>query len=168
MASPARSSAPGIRPLPESPKESAISRLLITPLAFLSFILSLALVDSRNHSLRTHSHSPSRAPPTTLLGRVRFLLHGLIFKEVSGGPYSYVRSPDAREKEKEKGSPGAGDRGANGKGRKKGKEEPWHWHTKQRKMMRAEMEDAFKLRKWLMGVRTRWVLKDGGLAMGEL
>ncbi|KAI9053523.1 hypothetical protein LZ554_002478 [Drepanopeziza brunnea f. sp. 'monogermtubi'] len=144
MASPARSPAPGIRPLPESPKESAISRLLITPLAFLSFILSLALVDSRNHSLRTHSHSPSRAPPTTLLGRMQFLLHGLVFKGVSGSPYSYVRSPDAREKEK--GSPGAGDRGANGKGRKEEKEEPWHWHTKQRKMMRAEMEDAFKLR----------------------
>jgi hypothetical protein len=25
--------------------------------------------------------------------------------------------------------------------------EPWHWHTTQRKMMKAEMDDAFRLRK---------------------
>jgi len=30
--------------------------------------------------------------------------------------------------------------------------EPWHWHTKQRKMMRAEVEDAFKVRKWVVGL----------------
>jgi hypothetical protein len=27
------------------------------------------------------------------------------------------------------------------------KEEPWHWHTKQRKMMKAEVEEAFEMRK---------------------
>jgi len=25
--------------------------------------------------------------------------------------------------------------------------EPWHWHTKQKKMMRMEIEDAFEMRK---------------------
>lgn len=30
--------------------------------------------------------------------------------------------------------------------------EPWHWHTKQRKMMRAEVEDAFRVRKWVVGL----------------
>lgn len=34
--------------------------------------------------------------------------------------------------------------------REKEKDEPWHWHTKQRKMMRAEVEDAFKVRKWVV------------------
>lgn len=47
-------------------------------------------------------------------------------------PYAYVKSPDAKEDaEKKEG-------------------EPWHWHTKQRKMMKAEMDDAFKLRKSVM------------------
>ena len=33
----------------------------------------------------------------------------------------------------------------------KGKEdEPWHWHTKQRHMMKAEMDDAFRVRKWVV------------------
>lgn len=28
--------------------------------------------------------------------------------------------------------------------------EKWHLHTKQKKMMKAEMSDAFKIRKWVM------------------
>ncbi|PBP19570.1 hypothetical protein BUE80_DR009589 [Diplocarpon rosae] len=126
---------------PEAPKESVISRLVITPVAFLSFLLSLALIDSHNHNLR-HSHSLSRAQPTTLLGQVRQLLHSLVFTEVGEkGPYAYVKSPGSREMEPEKDANSSPDRA---------KEEPWHWHTKQRKMMRAEMEDAFKLRKWVV------------------
>lgn len=31
-----------------------------------------------------------------------------------------------------------------------GKEEPWYWHTKQKKMMKAEVADAFKIRKWVL------------------
>jgi hypothetical protein len=49
-------------------------------------------------------------------------------------PYAYVKSPDAKEDGE----------------RKDG--EPWHWHTKQRKMMKAEMDDAFRLRKSVMVV----------------
>jgi hypothetical protein len=29
-------------------------------------------------------------------------------------------------------------------------EEKWYWHTKQRHMMKAEIEDAFKVRKWVV------------------
>jgi len=47
-------------------------------------------------------------------------------------PYAYVKSPDAKEETEKKDG------------------EPWHWHTKQRKMMKAEMDDAFKLRKSVM------------------
>ena len=46
-------------------------------------------------------------------------------------PYAYVRSPDSGLKD--------------GKG--EGNGEPWHWHTKQRKMMKAEVADAFRIRK---------------------
>ncbi|KAE9381119.1 hypothetical protein N431DRAFT_476023 [Stipitochalara longipes BDJ] len=147
--SPARSPASTFRsprfrsPLPpEAPKESAVSRLLIAPLTFVSFLLSLALIDSRNHSLRTHSHSPSRPAPTTLFGHVKAFIHSVIWKPAPGSPYSYIKSPNSkltngREKE--------------GKGGVKGKEdEPWHWHTKQRHMMKAEMDDAFRVRKWVV------------------
>ncbi|KAH7417365.1 hypothetical protein BKA64DRAFT_298917 [Cadophora sp. MPI-SDFR-AT-0126] len=159
MSSPPRSPIPQIRSAPpEAPKESAVSRLLITPITFLSFILSLALIDSHNHHLRTktHSHSPSRSQPTTLLGRIRTSLHGLIWKEVDQGPYAYVRSPNldpnVGQGSRERSASGSrSPRRRSGDGvREKEKDEPWHWHTKQRKMMRAEVEDAFKVRKWVV------------------
>ncbi|KAH9221693.1 hypothetical protein DL95DRAFT_421582 [Leptodontidium sp. 2 PMI_412] len=150
MASPSRSLVPQIRspPSPTAPKESAVSRLLITPITFLSFLLSLALIDSHNHRLRTktHSHSPSRSQPTTLLGRIRNFLHRLVWKEVDAGPYAYVRSLNltvAADGQERSASSSPSRRGGE-------KDEPWHWHTKQRKMMRAEVEDAFKVRKWVV------------------
>ncbi|KAG4437892.1 hypothetical protein IFR05_006611 [Cadophora sp. M221] len=161
MASPARSPVPQIRtpPSPEAPKESAVSRLLITPITFLSFLLSLALIDSHNHRLRTktHSHSPSRSRPTAFLGRVRNFLHGLVWKEVDAGPYAYVRSPTLTVAE------GQRERSASSSpSRRSGeKDEPWHWHTKQRKMMRAEVEDAFRW-DWVVicdGVVDGWILE---------
>ncbi|CAL3962332.1 unnamed protein product [Diplocarpon coronariae] len=148
---------PAFLPL-ETPKESAISRLVITPLVFLSFLLSLALIDSHNHNLR-HSHSPSHAQPTTVLGHIRQLIHSLIFTEVKDrGPYAYVKSPASREMEQERDASSSSGR-AN--------EEPWHWHTKQGKMMRAEMEDAFKLRKWVV-IALVGVLFNGVMAVWML
>ncbi|TVY85693.1 hypothetical protein LAWI1_G008567, partial [Lachnellula willkommii] len=135
MSSRPQSPSNGIRapPSAEAPKESAISRLLIAPLTFVSFLLTLALIDSRNHALRTHTHNPLSAP----FARIKALLHSLIFKRVpEPSPYSYVRSPDAKS----------------GVGHVEGKEEPWHWHTKQRKMMKAEMDDAFRMRGSVMVV----------------
>lgn len=59
-----------------------------------------------------------------------------MYKPAGGqGPYAYVRSADAKV-----GSGGGGT------------DEPWHWHTKQRKMMRAEVADAFKLRRRVLVV----------------
>ncbi|TVY42554.1 hypothetical protein LSUB1_G001208 [Lachnellula subtilissima] len=146
-------------PSPEAPKESAISRLLIAPLTFISFLLSLALIDSRNHALRTHTHNNAPPPP---FARIKALFHSLIFKRVADpSPYSYVRSPDLKSESRD------------GNGNVEGKEEPWHWHTKQRKMMKAEMDDAFRMRKSVMvflmlvgvgiavavGVIGRWILR---------
>jgi hypothetical protein len=64
----------------------------------------------------------------------------LIYKPAFSSPYAYIKSPN---KEKD----GKGNGGKEGRG-KEG--EPWHWHTKQRHMMKAEMEDAFRLRKWVV------------------
>ncbi len=134
MASPARPPSSGFRsPLPpEAPQESALSRvrfpelypkivyltveqLLIAPLTFISFLLSLALIDSRNHSLRTHSHSPSRPQPSSFLGHLKSFLHSLIYKPAASSPYAYIKSPN-----KEKDGKGNG-----GKGEKGTEEEPW-------------------------------------------
>ncbi|EPE28151.1 hypothetical protein GLAREA_04942 [Glarea lozoyensis ATCC 20868] len=131
---------------PESPKESAVSRLLIAPLTFITFLVSLALVDSHNTALRSSS------PPSTLC-RIRNFLHGLVFKEKEN-PYERVRSPDAKGKRK---------------GENEGKEEgeKWYWHSKQRHMMKAEMDDAFRLRNSVaVGLLALGMGCLGGIAVG--
>ncbi|RDL40067.1 Uncharacterized protein BP5553_00046 [Venustampulla echinocandica] len=118
----------------EAPKESVITRLLISPLIFISFLFSLALIDSRNYSFRQHSHPNSQDAPTTIFGRIKAFLHPIFFKRISS-PYVYVKSPEAK---------------SSGAGNGTREEEPWHWHTHQRKMMKAEMDDAFRLRRSVM------------------
>jgi hypothetical protein len=50
---------------------------------------------------------------------------------VGRDPYARVKSPDAK--------------GQSTKSQPK-EEEAWHWHSKQRHMMKAELDDAFRLR----------------------
>ncbi|TGO35603.1 hypothetical protein BHYA_0152g00080 [Botrytis hyacinthi] len=117
---------------PEAPKESAVVRLIIAPITFVSFLISLLIIDSRNSYLRIHQHSKSRTYPNTLIGRIQEFLHKLVFKPQ---PYAYIKSPS---------------RGQNAEGIKRKEEEPWHWNTKQKKMMKMEVSDAFKLRQWVL------------------
>ncbi|CAG8978396.1 hypothetical protein HYALB_00009982 [Hymenoscyphus albidus] len=114
-------------------KEGVVVRFILAPLAFLSFILSLALVDSRNTYFRTSS--PSSSHPPSRIQSVKGFFHALVFRRREG-PYEYV----GRER-------GRGDGGVEkkGKGKEKGKGE-WYWHTKQRKMMKRELDDAFEMR----------------------
>lgn len=128
----------------ETSKESVVSRLILTPLTFLSFLFSLALIDTRNHILRTrqHTHPPSGPPtPDTFYNRLKLFIHNIIFKPVSSSPYSYVGK-------------GEGEGGREG--------EKWFWHTKQRKLMKAEMDDAFRLRNSVATVLV------AGLFMGSI
>ena len=112
-------------------------QLLIAPLTFISFLISLALIDSQNYNRRAHSHSPSRPAPTNAYGKTKNFIHSMFFRPAS--PYAYVKSPhiqaaDAKDF-KEESEP---------------RDQPWYWHTKQRKMMKAEVADAFKIRKWVL------------------
>ncbi|KAF8866670.1 hypothetical protein BDZ45DRAFT_279872 [Acephala macrosclerotiorum] len=160
MSLPARRAQITSPPSPEAPKESTVVRLFITPIIFISFLLSLALIDSQNHHLRTHSHShsPSRPPPSTIFGRIKEFFHPLVFKQVPESPYAYVKSPDGKERERSGNR--SRTRGIEGKGME---EEPWHWHTKQRHLMKAEMDDAFRVRKWVVVALAVVVL---GVAVG--
>lgn len=73
-----------------------------------------------------------------------------MFKDVETSPYAYVKSPDARVTTE--------DDSKSSNRSTEGEKEPWHWHTKQRHMMKAEMDDAFKLRKWvLLALAIGWV-----------
>ncbi|KAF7906795.1 hypothetical protein EAF00_001073 [Botryotinia globosa] len=118
--------------LPEAPKESAVVRLIIAPITFISFLISLLIIDSRNSYLRIHQHSEPRTYPNTFIGRIQEFLHKLIFKPQ---PYAYIKSPS---------------RGQNAEGIKRKEEEPWHWNTKQKKMMKVEVSDAFRFRQWVL------------------
>lgn len=94
----------------------------MTPIMIVSFLVSLAWVDFRYSLIRSHNHSnmPSRMPRW---------LHQLLYREA---PYQYVRvhpkspgsSPTAETKEQGK----------------------WYYHSKQRKLMKMEVDDAFQIR----------------------
>lgn len=94
----------------------------MTPIMVVSFLVSLAWVDFRYSLMRSHNHSatPSRMPRW---------LHQLLYREA---PYQYVRvdpknsgtSPTAETKERGE----------------------WYYHSKQRKLMKMEVDDAFHIR----------------------
>ncbi|KAG0650904.1 hypothetical protein D0Z07_2773 [Hyphodiscus hymeniophilus] len=139
MSSVPRSASTNLRapPAMEGPKESAVSRLLITPLTFISFLLSLAFIDSRNHSIRTHSHP--RAQPSTILGHIKAFLHSCVYECTDSSPYAYISETSTSTTGMKKPA-----------GRKE--DEKWYWHTKQRKMMKAEFSDAFRMRRSVLVV----------------
>jgi hypothetical protein len=60
----------------------------------------------------------------------------MIFKPVPTSPYAYIKSPTQLDE--------------GGTNEKKESGEQWHWHTKQRHMMKAELDDAFRVRKWVV------------------
>ena len=84
-------------------QDPLLTRLFLTPLLCISFLLSLLLVDSRNHE-RESDHSAS--------SRTSYIF---------GLPWV----------------------------RKEG--ETWVWRSRRRKIVRAEMGQAFEVRKWVLG-----------------
>ncbi|KAF7959159.1 hypothetical protein EAE96_002674 [Botrytis aclada] len=118
--------------LPEAPKESAVVRFIIAPITFFSFLISLLIIDRRNSYLRIQQHSEPRRYSNTFTGRIQEFLHRLIYKPQ---PYAYIKSPS---------------QGQNAERTKRKEEQPWHWNTKQKKMMKMEVSDAFKFRQWVL------------------
>lgn len=90
----------------------------MTPVIFISFLVSLAWVDLRYSIMRSHSHSDENS------SRMPRWLHAILYCQ---SPYQYVRVDRSQSN-----SPTT--------------DAKWHYHTKQRKLMKMEAEDAFRIR----------------------
>lgn len=84
----------------------------MTPINFVSFLLSLLFVDVQWSAERYHTHAevPSRLP---------VWLHGVLYRPQ---PYRYPHS------------------------KRDDQAPPWHYHSNQRKLMKVEAEEAFRMR----------------------
>ncbi|KAK4130426.1 hypothetical protein BT67DRAFT_437023 [Trichocladium antarcticum] len=107
--------------------------LITTPLIFISFLVSLAIVDLRHSALRAHYHADSAGRPS----RLPRWLHRLVYR------YQRLRPVDehGRPFPVTVGEHGGGDGGGEG-----------YYHSKQRKLMRMEAAEAFEIRNGVMVV----------------
>jgi hypothetical protein len=106
-------------------KELTILQLM-TPIMFISFLFSLALVDFHSYTVRVHDHENQKR-------RLPAWLHQLLFRPQ---PYQYVRSEGSSVKTQE--GPYA--------------EEKWYYHSKQRGIMKMEVTDAFRIRGTVLAI----------------
>lgn len=119
----------------------------MTPVIFVSFLASLAWVEFRYSLMRSHSHSetPSSLPKW---------LHHVVYREA---PYRYVRvdatgettggsptTPRTSSSGKSNGSGGASSNASASASASEGSR--WYYHSKQRKLMKMEVDDAFQIR----------------------
>jgi hypothetical protein len=100
-------------------------QVIMTPVIFVSFLVSLAWVDFRYTIVRSHNHDSGDR------GRMPGWLHHVIYRR---SPYQYVKVKEAAPQ-----------------GRDDTRWEPYY-HSKQRKLMRMEVEDAFQVRSHVLVV----------------
>ncbi|KAK6226744.1 hypothetical protein QIS74_00299 [Colletotrichum tabaci] len=98
-------------------KQSIIYKGIMTPIIFVSFLLSLVWVDIRYTIKRSRNHSQGGWMPSWL--------HNIVYRS---SPYHYVRvktqtTPSPRADQQE-----------------------WYYHSKQKKLLRMEVDDAFQMR----------------------
>ncbi|KAL2158559.1 hypothetical protein VTH06DRAFT_4326 [Thermothelomyces fergusii] len=145
----------------------------MTPVLFVSFLLSLALVDLRFSALRAHYHADGgdQAP-----GRRRLpaWLHRIIYRY---RPYRYAAAVDGNGRPvaapTTPGSPGSPERGVTPSGTAREAED--YYHSKQRKLIKMEAEEAFEMRGVVvlvlgfLGLAALWVAwKVVNLGVGAL
>ncbi|KAI8960940.1 hypothetical protein F5Y11DRAFT_328253 [Daldinia sp. FL1419] len=107
---------------------SSLYQAIMTPVHFVSFLLSLYLVDCHYHDKRIQEHSErySQIPAWLLpswLDRLLFSPH----------PYGWV---DRKKQGAAPNSTGSGER--------------WYYHTKQKKLMKMETVDAFEMQRTVL------------------
>lgn len=127
MEPPQSSSSSPARPRSDAgEQQSALHKIIhavMTPIIFVSFIVSLAIVDLSYINLRPASSSRTWLPTWACR---------MLFNEQ---PYQHIQGRALKEQSSSSG-PDLRDR--NGRA--------WYYHTKQRKLLRMEASDAFRLR----------------------
>ncbi|GAB1311141.1 hypothetical protein MFIFM68171_01351 [Madurella fahalii] len=119
----AAAAAAAARGRPRTWEQSTIYRLIMTPLIFTSFVVSLVLVDLRHSALRAHYHADANQP-----GRMPRWLHRIVYRYL---PYRYEGdSPSSPPPTTVTEGDGRGD----------------YYHSKQRKLMKMEAAEAFEIR----------------------
>ncbi|TDZ60818.1 hypothetical protein CTRI78_v004717 [Colletotrichum trifolii] len=104
-------------------QQSTIYKAVMTPVIFVSFLLSLVYVDIR-HTLkrsRNHGHGGGWMPGW---------LHNVVYRR---SPYHYMAKESSTPSPKASPSP-------------KDEQGEWYYHSKQKKLMRMEVDDAFEMR----------------------
>lgn len=119
---------------PKEKKETNSSfQIIMTPVIFVSFLASLAWVEFRYSLLCSHSHSEA---PSSLPG----WLHRVVYQEA---PYHYVmRVVDGGGSSSRPSTP----RTVSSSSRYEEVGSRWYYHSKQRKLMKMEVDDAFEIR----------------------
>ncbi|KAF7515262.1 hypothetical protein G7054_g14664 [Neopestalotiopsis clavispora] len=110
-------------------EHSAIYRRIMTPVNFITFLVSLYLVDYHYNSKREHTHDNQRR--TRLPG----WLHSFLFKPQ---PYAWVGGGGGE-------SSSASSSARNNPPNQDDKN--WYYHTKQKKLMKMEASAAFEMRR---------------------
>ncbi|KAF6818614.1 hypothetical protein CSOJ01_01779 [Colletotrichum sojae] len=103
-------------------QQSTIYKGIMTPIIFVSFILSLVFVDLRYTLKRTRNHGHDHGG-----GWMPAWLHSIVYRR---SPYGY-----GQMKESSTPSPSPKDEQAE-----------FYYHSKQKKLMRMEVDDAFEMR----------------------
>ncbi|KAH9902030.1 hypothetical protein F4778DRAFT_105150 [Xylariomycetidae sp. FL2044] len=141
------SSASGLSSQKESsggPRQSKLYQAILTPINFVTFLVSLYLVDSQYQSQRAAQHHQKPSSSSLSSSFQRLLpawLHPLLFRpqqqQQQQQPYQWVtapvspqRPPSSRHEEQQR----------------------WYYHTKQKKLMKMEAADAFELRNTVLVV----------------
>ncbi|KAK4154041.1 hypothetical protein C8A00DRAFT_14807 [Chaetomidium leptoderma] len=159
----------GDAPRPREP--STIYKLVMTPLLFTSFLISLALVDLRHSALRAHYHADADATANQPSRRRRLpaWLHRIVYRyqryryvdvvvdEQRGRPIGETQGQGQGQGRAE--SPGTpGSPGSLGKspgvvaGGGGGREAEDYYHSKQRQLMKMEAAEAFEIRRGVVMV----------------
>jgi hypothetical protein len=119
-------------PRPSTPLTLPL-KILLTPLLFTSFLLSLFLVNHHNRSRRTAAHPSSSSSLFASFVPARWL-----------DPEPYQNQADSTWSQRAVGHDGSMDGGAAGSRKR------WHFNDKIRKMARLEVTDAFEIRYLVM------------------
>lgn len=121
------------------PQQSTIYKLVVTPVVFISFVISLTLVDFRHSVSRSHFHAESGD------SRLPVWLHRVVYRYQR---YQYVPvGEDGRRLPQPETA-----------------NQHLYYHSKQRKLMKMEADEAFEIRNIvlvamaLVGVCIMWAL----------